>query len=102
MPDVVNVNFWLIELWRHDVVGFREILIEGRFGKTNDRAAHPHLCVAPVILVLCMTEPMICDACAAGETDVTIDHQNLAVGPVVHFFEVVPLDRIEAADMAAC
>src|SRR6185503_2162768 len=59
-----------------------------------------HLRVAPVILVLRVTEPMIGDAGAAGESDFTIDDQNLAVGSIVHFFEVVPLERIEAPDVA--
>ena len=52
--------------------------------------------VAPVVGVLGVALPLVGDADAAGEADAPVDHQQLAVGAVVHAAEVVPVQRVVA------
>ena len=48
-----------IELRRHLADRLDEVLVERRFQQADDRAAHPDLRVAPVLLVLRVAQPLI-------------------------------------------
>ena len=52
-----------------------------------------------MIGVLRVAQPMIGDAHAASERDLTVDDENLAMRTVVHFFERVPAWRIEVIEL---
>jgi hypothetical protein len=67
-------------------------VVEKRALELGDRGSDDaEVGVAPVLGVLRVTEPLVGDPHAAGEPDVAIDHQQLAVGAVVE-----PADRVPA------
>ena len=50
--------------------------------------------IAPVIGILAITRPLVGDPDAAGEADPAVDHQQLAMGTVVHPGQRVPAQRM--------
>ena len=61
----------------------------------------PELRIAPMVLVLGVTGPVIRHADAADESDLAVDDENLAVRAVVRFFQLEPLRAVEFRDVAA-
>ena len=55
--------------------------------------------IAPVLGVLRVPAPLVADPDAAGEADVAVDDQQLAMGAVVHAIEVVPAQGMELAHL---
>ena len=61
----------------------------------------PVVRVAPVLRVARVAVPLVADADPAGEADLAVDDQQLAVRAVVHAREVVPVQRVEPVHLDA-
>ena len=57
--------------------------------------------VAPMIGVLRVATPFVGDADAAGEADLAVDDEQLAVRAVVHPLQVGPMGLVVALDLDA-
>jgi hypothetical protein len=72
---------------------------EDRLDLGDRRTFDPEVRVSPVIRILPMAAPLVGDADAAGESRPAVDGQELAVGPLVHPREVIPLERVVLLDL---
>jgi hypothetical protein len=54
---------------------------------------NPEVRVSPVIGITAVASPLIRDAYPSGEPDAAIDHQQLAMGAVVHAADIIPVQR---------
>src|SRR3954447_19010597 len=77
------------------------VLAERALHAADDRSADAHRDVAPVVLVLRVSGPLLCDAEAADVADVSIDDDELAVIAIVHPSEVADAEGMELADLHA-
>ena len=64
-------------------VGLGPVVEEGRPQAVDGGSPHAEVGVAPLVLVAGVAVPLVGDADAAGERDRLVDHDHLAVGPVV-------------------
>ena len=86
---------------QHIAGGLDPVVVEGGLKLRHHRAFDLEMHVAPMVGVLCVAGPLLGHADAAGEGRVPIDHQQLAVGAVVHAAEVVPVQRAVALHLRA-
>ena len=77
------------------------VVVEHRLHLRHHRAAHPEMGVAPVLGVLGVAAPLVGDADAAGVAHPAVDHQDLAVRPVVEPRQVRPVRLVIALDLDA-
>jgi len=68
---------------------FDEVLVERRFQQAGDRAAHPHLRVAPVIRVFRIAEPVVATPTPPVNATSPSTTRIFRCVRVVHLFELV-------------
>ena len=77
------------------------VVEEHRLHLRHHRPFDGEVAVAPVLRVLGVTGPLGRDADTAGEAELAVDDEQLAVGAVVEAAEMGPARRVIAADLAA-
>ncbi len=90
-----------IERRRRQAAGFDPVLVERAFERADGGTGDLEMRIPPVLLVLRVAEPVVGDAHAAGERDVAVDDERLAMGPIVGVFEAEEAERIEPRQLGA-